>query len=212
VNPVEEGDEYRACQYGQFSVFLTTRTWTTPGAVEARVRAIPRHEELAAKVAELWARGASIEAIAGALGEPWQIVKDALAFAQSGIRPVTKHPGRRTGERTGPPSYQRIALEVVRLRDREHRAFGKIAQALGVSVSTVRRAYDHLRPEAAERAAGDGTRPQRGFFRRLTPEVVGRVRAVLAEGRSAADIAEAVGCGLSSVHRECRRAGTQGHA
>ncbi len=126
----------------------------------------PKYERTSGRVAPLAARGASLNTIAAALGQPWETVDQALSFVHTGRRPKTKPPGKRSGTRAGPPQYVCLAAEVVRLRDEKKVSFEKIAARKGASVSTVPRAYDRGRPEAVREAAEQGQRPQRGHYAR----------------------------------------------
>jgi hypothetical protein len=101
----------------------------------------PKYEQISAKVPELTEKGASVNSIAGALGETWETVCQALDFARTGNRPKTKPSGKRTGQRRSQRKKIDVA-EVVPLRDDRHLSFTKIAEQLGASHGTVIRAYD----------------------------------------------------------------------
>jgi hypothetical protein len=161
----------------------------------------PKYEQISRRVAELAAKGASVNTIAAALGQTWETVDQALRFTTTGQRPVTKPPGKRTGTRTGLPKYVSLSPEVVRLRDEKQMAFKKIADLNGISESTATRAYDHGHPEAVRDAAEQGNRPRRGLYSHLGTNTLGRIRAALEAGDRSRVVAATVGCGTSTVYR-----------
>ncbi len=181
--------------------YLNRGTWITPQEVSVTLEHKPKYERIAAEVAAMLARGASVVTTARALGHTEETVEQAREFAKTGQRPKTKPPGRRTGTRSGTPRYIELADEVVRLRDQEHLSWPRIAKITGVSPRTVRRAYDHGRPEVAREAAEKGQRPRRGRDSHLGPEVYERIRAALNAGERPRDIARAVGCSAQTVRR-----------
>src|SRR5439155_10103337 len=146
--------------------YLSTRNWTTAEAVEATLEHTPKYERLAQEIEERVARGSSIETVARVLGVGWQTAREALEFARSGRRPVTKPSGKR-GNWQGPPKYVVLADEAVRLRDQEQLSFERIAKRLKVAKRTATRAYDHGRPAAVREAAEEGKPPRRGRYSHL---------------------------------------------
>jgi hypothetical protein len=180
--------------------YLGKRIWITPETVEVVLDHVPKYEALSGKVAELAAKGASINTIAAALGQTWPTVDQALEFAKTGRRPKTRPAGKRIGE--GQSRRPKIDVaEVVRLRDEQRRSFKKIAQRLGFAENTVVRAYDRGKPQAVQEAAEQGQRPERGRYAHLAPEVFARIRAGLNSDRAAQKIADEVGCEVSTVYR-----------
>jgi hypothetical protein len=134
----------------------------------------------------------------------WQYAKDILDFAKTGQRPKWKA-GKRTGTGGKPAKYLVIRSDVVRLRDEDKMSFVKIAATLGVSLSTVKRAYDDLRPEAVHEAAENGTLPQRGRYSHLGVDVFQKIRKMLSTGTKPKEIAKSLGCGTSTVYRVRRK-------
>jgi transposase len=181
--------------------YLCTRIWITPEPVEVVVGFVTRHEKIAAEAARLRTGGASVRAIAVALGESDVTVRQAQEFARTGEKQRAKPHGRRTGTQSGPPRYVATAGEVVRLRDEEHWSFKRIAAHLGMNQSTAVRAYDHARPEAARAAAAEGAPPRRGRYCHLPAATFEAIRSMLREGRPATEIAAEVGCGVNTVRR-----------
>jgi predicted DNA-binding protein (UPF0251 family) len=180
--------------------YLGTRIWITPETAEVRIDHTPKYEAIAGKVAELATRGASVNTIAGALGERWQTVVQALEFARTGNRPKSKPARKKRGE--GRIRRKKIDVaEVIRLRDERRMSFKKIAQRLGVSEGTAVRAYDQGNPQAVREAADHGQKPKRGRYSHLEPEMFERIRTGLYGGQAPRKIAEEVGCGASTVYR-----------
>jgi len=91
------------------------------------------------------------------------------------------------------------------MRDDEKMSFVAIAAKLGVSPSTVTRAYDHLRPETVRKAVENGTSARRGQVSRLGEEVIQKIREQLEAGTEAKEIAKQLGCGTSTVYRVRRK-------
>ncbi len=170
--------------------------------VEVIIDNVPKYEQLAPLFKQMEENGASIQAMASAHKISWQYAKEILNFAKTGKRPKWEA-GKRTG--TGiTTKYLAISSDVVRMRDQDRMSFAKIAAKLGVSLSTVTRAYDDARPDAVRKAAANGTLPQRGTYSHLGEDVFHKIRAMLREGRKPKEIAEALGCGTSTVHRTRR--------
>lgn len=130
-----------------------------------------------------------------------ETINDALRFAETGERPSPKRTGRKARKQTGPPKYVSIAEDVVRLHDQDQRSFEAIARELGVSVGTVTRAYDHLRPGAVLRAVEQGQKPDHGRYRHLPPDIRTQIRVRLSNGERPAVIAATLERGRSSVYR-----------
>lgn len=172
-----------------------------PGETVMPIEKIPRYERLAPLFKQQRDGGASIDSLAAAYGMTWKSAKEILVFADTGQRPEWTS-GKRTGtKRRHEADYRRIAAQVVAMREDQRMSFEKIAEVLGVARNTARRAYDHLRPEAAIRAAEEGTRPRRGTYSHLGEEVFAEIRRRLRQGEKPADIAAQVGCGKSTVER-----------
>lgn len=130
-------------------------------AVEVVIDKVPKYEALAPVFKQMHLNGASIQSIASAHHMCWSYAADILEFAETGKPP--KWEPRKQNSKTGghTTKYVEIAEEVVRLRDVEKMSFTRIAAKLGVGAGTVRRAYDHLRPEAVRAAAERGELPDR---------------------------------------------------
>ncbi len=180
---------------------------TDPQSVEVTIEKIPRYERLASKFKEMRDNGASIQTIARAHQMSWEYVRQIVDFAETGKRPDWgKGKQRKSGKRQGsgrgtPAKYEEIGPDVVRMRDDEKISFIKIAAKLGVSRSTVTRAYDNLRPETVRKAAEKGTLPQRGRYSHLGEEVFQKIRELLNAGTKPKEIAKQLGCGTRTVHR-----------
>lgn len=172
-----------------------------PLTTEVVVESIPRYEQLASKFKQLRDNGASIQALAAAHGMSWEYAKQILEFADTGKRPTWGSSQGRGSGLDKPTKYPEIANEVVRLRDEEKMSFVRIAAQLGVSDGTVRRAYDHARPEAVQEAAEQGKLPSRGRYSHLGEDVFRKIREMLRAGKKPKDIAAKVGCGPSTVYR-----------
>ena len=172
--------------------------------VEVVIDKIPKYERLAPLFKQMRENGASVEAIAHAYGLSWQYTREILDFAETGKRPKWRS-GKRTGLGCGNPvKYIDIAPDVVRMREEEKMSFVRIAAKLGVGESTVRRAYDYIRPEAVREAAETGQTPSRGRYSHLGEDVLKEIRKLLGEGMKPKDIAKQVGCGISTVYRARR--------
>jgi len=172
--------------------------------VEVVIEKIPAYERLAPVFKELQKDGASIQSIAAAHGKCWQYVKDVLHFADTGERPKWKK-GKKTGKGAKPDKYTKIAREVAYLRDKKKMSFKRIAAKLGVAGSTVRRAYDHAHREDIRAAVERGDTPRRGRYSHLGEDKYRKIREMLREGKTPAEVAVTVRCSAGTVSRERRR-------
>lgn len=79
--------------------------------------------------------------------------------------------------------------------------------SISISYETVVRAYDYARPELARAAAKDGKRLDRGRPAIIGEDKYAQIRRLLEEDPDLTDqkIADHVGCGKSTVHRERQR-------
>jgi len=161
---------------------------------------VPRYERMAPEVKRLYDKGSSLFQIASALGMAWEQVKVSLHFAQTGERPINKPKRKRTGKGQRARRYVELAPEVVKLREKKW-SFAKIAEHINVSVATVQRAFGFANQAEAAQAAEAGKRMSRGHYARLSEEVQSTILRLAAEGKSAAEIAKAAGCGKSTVGR-----------
>lgn len=181
--------------------YLHSRGWKSLKQCETRVEFVPKHETLAGIVKDMVDGGASLHHIATALGQSYATVRNALIFAQSGERPKTTPPGRRTGTRTGPPQYITLAPKVAHLRDVDYVPFCTIAVRLKISEPTARRAYDYAHRDEIREAVKEGRSVGRGRFVRLPVELRQEIIERLNRGESAEFIAGAVGCSACTVRR-----------
>lgn len=181
--------------------YLQSRGWKSPHPCETRVAFVPKHETLAGIVEDMVDGGASLHAIAIALGQSYATVRNALIFAQSGERPKTRSAGQRTGTRTGPPQYIALAPKVAHLRDVEYVPFCDIAVRLKISEQTARRAYDFAHRDEIREAVKEGRSVERGRYVRLPVELRQEIVERLNRGESAEFIAGAVGCSACTVRR-----------
>ena len=120
---------------------------------------VPKYEELAPVLKQLRANGASINAIGLAYKMPCDYVKQVLKFADTGERPTKAKKDKSRGAPAKPsedsgtcksdrrPKYQRIASEVVKLRENDRLGFAEIGKRLEASKITVQKAYDFARPD-----------------------------------------------------------------
>jgi AraC-like DNA-binding protein len=171
--------------------------------VDVVVDDLPRYELIADKATQMADDGVSTETTARALHTSWATVQDALLFKRTAKRPAPKPTGKKTRKRKGPPKYQSIAPEVAKRRDEEKQTFARIADDLGVSESTVTRAYDYLHQESLQKAAYAGETPNRGQWRHIPAEKIDEMRRLLKEGKmTVAMIADDVGVSTQTVCRE----------
>jgi DNA invertase Pin-like site-specific DNA recombinase len=171
-----------------------------PATIEVPLEKIPKYELLAPLFKQLHDNGASVLSIAASHGMSWQYADEIIRFANTGERPQWKS-GKKGGTGGKPRRYIEISSEVVALRDKKKLTFARIAEDLKVGESTVRRAYDHGRPEVARRAAESGGRLDRGRRSHIDDDKLKEIRKLIRTGKNNNQIAEKVGCGASSVRR-----------
>lgn len=196
----------RGCPTAGAWEYLSTAGWTTGREVVARLRGTRQQERNAAEAAALAAAGASLETISHVLGTDWQGAKRAVECGLAGDAPppgpLPARPGR-------PRKPHPQAAEIVRLRDEEQWSFLRIAAHLGITNGTATRAYD--RHSGTYRAAAEGGQtPDRGSYRLLDRKRLARIETMLRAGYTNNEVAEAVGCGVSTVCRERKRLGLTG--
>jgi DNA invertase Pin-like site-specific DNA recombinase len=173
----------------------------TSPAMEVVIDRVPKYEQLAPKFKLMRDNGASIQSIAHAHGMSFDYAKQILEFADTGRRPKWSS-GKGGGKgKAKPRVFKDIAPEVVHLRNVKKWPFERIATKLGVSVSTVCRAYDFGCPDAVQDAINEGKKPRRGSSPRLGEEKHALIRKLLREGKNGTEIAAEVGCGTSTVGR-----------
>jgi len=170
-------------------------------AVEVMIDKVPKYEILAPKLKALRERGASIKTIAAAHGLTADYATTILKFAQTGQRPERK-PSKGGGMDKWPEKkFVAVAPLVAALRDEQRMPFKQIARKLHVGEATARRAYDHIRPEAARAAAESGTRPKRGSYFIIGNERFRQICELLPTGQPVTEIARKAGCSVNTVYR-----------
>lgn len=174
-----------------------------PAPVEVVIEKVPQYERWAPEFLARKRGGASVASIAAAHGTTFLVAKQVLHFAETGERPKSQ-PGKRTGKGGKETRYIEIAKEVAHKRDVDKMSFAKLAKHFGVSKATISRAYDHARPEAVRTASETGTVPRRGSYSHLGEPKKEQIRKLLQKGVRAAQVAEKVGCGASTVYRVTR--------
>jgi len=168
---------------------LSTQKWTISEPVEVAIDFVPKHKAIAAKVAELSAKGTSPITIVRALGTSRRAVQAALDFQRSGAD-LTSYAGSNLQPRRGtrrPPKYAVMADEVAEPREKHGMPFEDIAKKLGTSIETVTHAHDLRHPQAVADAAENGKTPNRGNRRHLSDEAHKAIRAQLMAGRKTRD-------------------------
>lgn len=113
--------------------------------VELEIDHTPKAERLALRVKSLTDQGVSINRISLEEGLSREMAKAALEFVTMGKKHRAKPPGRRRAKGSAKiqPKYTQMAAEVAHRMDDLGQSAGKIAQDLGVDISTVKRAYFH---------------------------------------------------------------------
>lgn len=203
---------------------LCTRNWIIPAEVTVVLEKTFKYEVLAPKFLELHEKGVSTQSIAAAHGLTWDYVNQTLEFAKTGKQPewgaqhtekrgacrakygdgVREETSTQSGHRNA-TKYVALAPEVSRLREEKKLTYSEIAKALGVSKSTVTRAYDCAHTELIRRAVQSGITPNRGRCGGLGDSKHEEIRRRLQRGERVAEIAEAVGCSDGTVYRQRRR-------
>jgi DNA invertase Pin-like site-specific DNA recombinase len=166
--------------------------------VEVAIEKIPQYVTLAAEFKRLHSQGSSIGSLAAAHGICWKQAEEILHFANTGERPKSGS-RKRTGDGQV-MKYIEIAQQVAELKDQKL-SFAKIAERLNVGLQTVKRAYDHARPEAVCQAAANSTTVNRGRYSHLSADIFASIRQKISEGGSDYQIAAAVGASRSTVRR-----------
>ena len=180
---------------------------TDAATVEVVIEKVPKYEQFASAFKRLRDNGASIRSIAHSFGVSWPYTKEILHFAETGERPRIKS-GKSTGNGRRRCVYREIAPEVVRLRDQKV-PFRRIAAKLGVSESTVLRAYDHLRPDEVRESTDNGERTRRGRYLLLDEDKRREINRLLRSGATTTEIVRQVGCGRNTVCRARQRLKSQ---
>jgi DNA invertase Pin-like site-specific DNA recombinase len=184
--------------------YLSTRGWTMPERIEARVEATSVRQRKAAEVAALVDKGTSLFTAAVALGISAEAARAALEHARAGRPAAAAVSSAREAGLGEPPPYIRLATEVARLRDEELLSFPRIAGRIGYSEATARRAYDWAHRDDVVSAAAEGRPYRRGRYTRLPAATHAEVARLLAEGERHQEVASRLGCGLSTVYRARR--------
>ncbi len=170
--------------------------------VEVVIEKTPSYELKAAEYTRLRESGASISAIAVAHRQTRQQVVNTLTFAESAARPPKqrKKERRNSSTQTGRPGYQRIAEDVVRLREVERLSFREIARRLGCSVDMAYRGYDYLRHEEIATGVENGRPLRRGKQICLPGATFDTIRRLAKQGRSVSEISKVAKCSKGTVY------------
>jgi DNA invertase Pin-like site-specific DNA recombinase len=204
----------KGCPSTQTWEYLNTRSWTNPNEVQVTIGKIPKYEALALKFVALEQSGSSISAIASAYGMSQQYTAEIIRFGKTGEKPKWKC-GKRTGrgQTTKTTVYREIGPLVVKLRVEERLTWDqvreRVAKELGRTFSngTLHRAFDSADREAAKVAVAEGQCVQRGNRRRLSSDVLDRIRTLLSEGKlGPVAIAREVGVNPKTVYAEGKAA------
>jgi transposase len=172
-----------------------------PERIEARVEATFAHQRKSAQVVALVDKGTSLFTAAVVLGISAVAARAALEHARSGQpAPAAVSSGRAAGSGE-PPPYIQLAAKVARLRDEELLSFPRIAERIGHSAGTARRAYDWAHRDDVGSAAAGGRPYRRGRYTRLPAATHAEVTRMLAEGKRPEEVASQLKCGLSTVYR-----------
>ena len=184
----------------------TSKAVSESNTVEVVIDKLPKYEFLAAEFQKLQQSGTSKTALASAFGLSPKVVTQTLEFAKTGERP-TAQPAKRSsdGQNSKATKYKDIAPRVAELRDVQRKHIDWIAEHLGVSEGTVRRAYDYAHPEAVRKAVAEKAAIKRGRFTHLDHTIFEKIRELSGQGQSPKEIAAVVGCGVSTVRREVWR-------
>lgn len=153
--------------------------------------------------------GGSVNAAAAALGVTWDTAKAIIESVRTGQPPKWKKPGQRTGgNKDKVPIYLQIMEDVVRLKDEDRKTWPEIAEwlranrGIKVSADTVKRAWDHAHRSEVMAAAKQGRKPAgRARYLRIGKQAVEEIRQRLLRKEKPSEIAQAVKCGISTVHR-----------
>ncbi len=182
--------------------FLSHGIWTIPVEMSAVIEEVPKYERLAPEFKEMRDKGASIQSIASAHCLCWDQVKMILRFADTGERPKWPSKENRKGLPAIREKYLTHCLEVVKRRA-DGESFAKIANELGISEATVRRAWDHAHADRLQQAAASGASINRGSYRHLHADKVRAVRSLLKKGQlTIREIACRTEVSQSTVRRE----------
>ncbi|MEX0652567.1 MAG: recombinase family protein [Phycisphaeraceae bacterium] len=129
----------RRCLPSSYTLMkLTVWEWKMPikGEIEIGGR-LPVYERLAKKAAYMRDCGATIKRIGGELGVSSDVIRNALRFHDTGVRP--KHASKQPRKNI----YHWIAKETVRLR-KDGLTYRQIAEQLGVTKRQVTNAYYNM--------------------------------------------------------------------
>ena len=185
----------------------TSKAVSESTTVEVVIDKLPKYELLAAEFQKLQQCGASKTALASAFGLSPKVVTQTLEFAKTGERPTALPAKKKSsdGQNSKATRYKDIAPRVAELRDVQMKHIDWIAEHLGVSEGTVRRAYDYAHPEAVRKAVAEKAAVKRGRFTHLDHTIFEKIRELSDQGQSPKEIADVVGCGVSTVRREILR-------
>ncbi len=185
----------------------TSKSVSESNTVEVVIDKLPKYELLAAEILELQQSGTSPNALAASYGTTWSAISETLEFAKSGKRPTRASAKKQSskGQNSKATKYKDLAPRVAELRDVQTKHIDWIAEHLGVSEGTVRRAYDYAHPEAVRKAVAEKTAVKRGRFTHLDHTIFEKILEMSGQGQSPQEIAAVVGCGVSTVRRELWR-------
>lgn len=141
---------------------------------------------------------------------PYQLVGQAMAYLRTGkFTPKKEPPRKQKREKAASPPkeplYKILGTEIVRLVDVEHMSWSRIAEKLGISISTACRAYYAQKPELLAKAAKTGKRTHRTSARKLSQAQEEQVKKMKKLGISVSMIARELNCSPQTIDRTLRR-------
>ncbi len=196
--------------------YLRRRNWIKPKVTIVTVEKTPKYEALGPVFLRLSREGSSDSAIAAAYNTTPLCVREVIRFAKTGERPrwnKGKQSQRKSTKTTSQDNrkksiYKQIAPIVQELWDNKRLTLDEIQDVLrdehgiGVSTSTIRRAYYFARSDLATLAAEKGESLGKGQPRNTR---AGKTRAkilqLLKQGLPVKQVAADVDCSVNTVYR-----------
>lgn len=183
--------------------YLNQRGWTMAQNAEVELDEDLKYMRYAPQVLELVdGKGMSCSQAALVLGINEALTRQALKFARHGLKTTQADPNQRS---LADAFMRTQGPEVARRRDELDQPFHVIAEAMGVTRETARKAYLRHHRKVAEQTGDTERLKDLGCNRNMSLTKLWRVRELLKAGHSVNEIVAEVGCSKTMVYREKRK-------
>jgi hypothetical protein len=149
--------------------------------------------------------GMNFSRVGRSLGIDPTMAKHAYKFGKQGLKTTQAAQTPDTGKHAQQDSFRQTqGPEVARRRDELDQPFHVIAEAMGVTRETARKAYLHHHRQLIEKTGDLEKLKDLGCNRRISLTKLRQVREMLKAGHTVNEVSAEVGCSKTVIYREKR--------